>query len=135
MFNLLSLLLGFIASYLFLSRFFKKALHKKYKVIHFKTTNYILENEILFLKKTERISYLKNIINEVSQKISVIRGKNISDKHLYKDKIIENYEFKKSLQNKESADDSEKTGDGTSNNDISKEDKIVLDSDFFSYIT
>ena len=131
---LLALLLGFIASYLFLNLYLKKTSQEKYRFIRFKAKNSILEDETLFFEKTERIAYLKDTINEVSQKTSAIRGKNISDKHLYKDEIIENYEMKQRLKNKENAEDSEKADDDTSSDGMNKEDKIILGSDFPSHI-
>ena len=131
---LLSSLFGSITSYIFLSIYLKKITQEKYRFIRFKAKNSILEDEALFFEKTERIAYLKDTINEVSQKTSAIRGKNISDKHLYKDEIIENYEMKQRLKNKENAEDSEKADDDTSSDSISKEDKIILGSDFPSHI-
>ena len=131
---LLSLILGFIASYLFLNIYLKKVSQEKYRFIRFKAKNSILEDEALFFEKNKRIAYLKDTINEVSQKTSTIRRKNISDKHLYKDEIIENYKIKQHLKNKENTEDSEKADDDTSSDSISKEDKIVLGSDFPSHI-
>ena len=117
---LLSLLLGFIASYLFLSLYLKKTSQEKYRFICFKAQNSILEDETLFFEKTERIAYLKDIMNELSEKISAICGKNISDKHLYKDEIIDDYEYALRMANRKSSEDDETSNDSTDSGDVSK---------------
>jgi hypothetical protein len=85
-----------------------------------KAQNSILEDETLFFEKTERIAYLKDITNELFEKISAICGKNISDKHLYKDEIIDDYEYALRMANKKSSEDDETSNDSTDSGDVSK---------------
>jgi hypothetical protein len=120
MIDLLLLFLGFIASYLFLHLYLKKTTQEKYRFVRFKAKNSILEDEALFFEKTERIAYLKDISNELSEKISAISGKNISDKHLYKDEIIDDYEYALRMAKKKDNEDDETSNDSTDNGDASK---------------
>ena len=119
MIDLLLLFLGFIASYLFLSLYLKKASQEKYRFIRFKAKNSILEDEALFFEKNERIFYLKNELSDISQKTSAISGKNISDKHLYKDEIIDDYEYALRMAKKKDNEDDETSNDSTDNGDAS----------------
>lgn len=111
-----SLFLGFITAYLFLRLYLKKVTQEKFRFISFKAKNSILEDEALFFEKTERIAYLKDISNELSEKISAICGKNISDKHLYKDEIIDDYEYALRMANRKNSEDDDSTDSG----DVSK---------------